>query len=850
MPDGSLIAIRMRLTGGKQVAAESEAAAKGIAKTGVAADAASAKQQKAAVRAAKMATSLRSVGRGLTTYVSLPIAGVGVAAGVMALDFDRSMRNVNSIAQLPQRRFAALKQQVLDLAGPTAQAPKTLADGLYDLVSSGFKADDAVKVLRASAFAASAGLTTTDVATRAVAASLNAYHLDASKAGWVSDNLFETVNRGVLSFEDLANSIGDALPFANELGVTLPQVGAAISTMTKQGLSSSESTTRLKNVLVTLIKPGKDLGNTLEDMNTTGAKLVEKRGLQGALEAILGTTDGTQEAVGKLFPNIRALGGVLALTGKSAGFANEDLAAFKDTAGATQTVLHEQEKSFGFKLQRGWAELQASLVRMGEDLLPVVVPFIIELAHGAESAVSAFADLPGPMQKTLMVTAGLVALAGPMLLFASAVLTAAKNLGILTLAESGGGLALNKAKLGRLGAGVAGGALLAAGQTGVGGKTGELVGNIGGGAALGFSVGGPFGAAVGGTAGAVVTALPEWEALFTTQKKLGPLQARLAASSGELTSHLKQQRVAAHGLVGANQRLSRAQDRERDASRSVSRVRARLNAVIGAYGPHSRQAILAEARLTDKIGGHIRALRRLHNAEKLHGVAQRAYKVQTTSTILAERHRINVLTSLRDRQARLFTEANKMGPQSARTRELAQRLLSTEGKLSTAQKKHGETLTDAATKVGPKYARFLQNANQETLRAGGAMKLLNERAAGLTRTMERLSETEVTLPSLPEPGASLRPRRHGANAAGTGWWRGGLSLVGERGPELVDVPRGARVLSAPRTRDFLSYGPAAKAAAQGASGGTRYLVPINLRVDRRVLAEAVEETKDDAEARL
>lgn len=33
----------------------------------------------------------------------------------------------------------------------------------------------------------------------------------------------------------------------------------------------------------------------------------------------------------------------------------------------------------------------------------------------------------------------------------------------------------------------------------------------------------------------------------------------------------------------------------------------------------------------------------------------------------------------------------------------------------------------------------------------------------------------------------------GQNANGTSYWRGGLSLVGERGPELVDLPRGARV---------------------------------------------------------
>jgi len=43
----------------------------------------------------------------------------------------------------------------------------------------------------------------------------------------------------------------------------------------------------------------------------------------------------------------------------------------------------------------------------------------------------------------------------------------------------------------------------------------------------------------------------------------------------------------------------------------------------------------------------------------------------------------------------------------------------------------------------------------------------------------------------------------GANAAGTPYWRGGLSLVGEEGPELVNLPRGAAVFSAGETRAML-----------------------------------------------
>jgi TP901 family phage tail tape measure protein len=92
------------------------------------------------------------------------------------------MRNVQSLTKQSEASFQALEKRVLALAGPTGQAPKTLADGLYDIVSSGFKANDAITILAASAKAATAGMTDTATATKAVVAILNAYHLSADKA--------------------------------------------------------------------------------------------------------------------------------------------------------------------------------------------------------------------------------------------------------------------------------------------------------------------------------------------------------------------------------------------------------------------------------------------------------------------------------------------------------------------------------------------------------------------------------------------------------------------------------------------------------------------------------------------
>lgn len=302
-----------------------------------------------------------------------------------AVDFDAAMRNVNSIAGLSEDRFHSLSKSVQSMAGRTAQTPQTLALGLYDLVSSGFGASDALGVLEASANAATAGLTTTEVSTSAVAAVLNAYQLPAKRAGAVSDTLFKTVDRGVISFDQLAQNIGDVLPFASSLGVNLNQVGASISTMTKGGISPAETMTRIKAVMTALIQPSDQLKATMHGLGYESAtSMLKAKGFQGSLDMLARTTGGSKEKLAQLFPNVRALGGVMALTGGKAKAAQSDVKSFANTVGSTQKALSQQKESTQFKFNKAKADAQSLAVTVGSVLLPM-------LSNAAETA-SGIAD--------------------------------------------------------------------------------------------------------------------------------------------------------------------------------------------------------------------------------------------------------------------------------------------------------------------------------------------------------------------------------------------------------------------------------------------------------------------------
>lgn len=362
---------------------------------------------------AKASSRLTSAGAAMTRGFTLPVLGAAAVAGKLAYDFDASMQNVNSIAQLPQPQLDKLKQSVLDLAGPTAQSPQTLSEALYDLVSSGFDAKDSMQILKSSATAATAGLTDAATSTKAISAVLNAYQLPAKKAGFVSDVLFQTVNRGVVTFEELASTIGKTLPIANTLGVGVDQLGASISTLTKQGFSGAEANTAIRGALVQLIKPTEGLKDAYKELGvSSGQELVKKTGsYQGALEALVGTTDGSAQAVGKMFTNQRALSAVLGVTGKNAKAAEGDVKGFKDVIGATDTALGEQKKSVAYKFHQLSANLQALAIKAA----PPVLDALSTLMGIVAALGGAFSGLPAPLQHTLVMFLLISAAIGPLI---------------------------------------------------------------------------------------------------------------------------------------------------------------------------------------------------------------------------------------------------------------------------------------------------------------------------------------------------------------------------------------------------------------------------------------------------
>jgi len=335
------------------------------------------------------ASAVRSVSRLESSFGSLGktaklvtgaigIAMVGALAGATkaAIDFDRSMRNVNSIAKLSETQFKSLEKQVLSLGKQTGQTPKVLADGLYDIVSSGFKANDAIKILAVSAKAATAGMTDTATASKAVVAILNAYHLSADKAKNVSSLLFTEVNKGVNTFEELAQNIGDTAPLAAQLKIPFSDVSAALALITLHGTSMAEASTQVSRVMTDLLKPSDSLKKTFHDLGyENGQAAIQAHGFIPLLKQLSDQAHGNAATTADWFQNIRSLRGILNLTGPNLKLFNRfaaEMAQSFQKGGADVAAFNEQSKSISVQWAKAKSALIAAAIPVGQLLFPAL----------------------------------------------------------------------------------------------------------------------------------------------------------------------------------------------------------------------------------------------------------------------------------------------------------------------------------------------------------------------------------------------------------------------------------------------------------------------------------------------
>lgn len=314
-----------------------------------------------------------------TLYQALITFRQTIGAAVAELfNLDESLRKVQSISKDADETIEALKNQLIKAAREGklfGQTAAEVATGMFEIVQAGFDTAEAFEIATVAAQAATAGFTDAATAGKVITGAILAFDLTAAHAREVANILFQTVDTGVVTFEQLAQGLGVAMSPAALLNVSLEELGAAVALMTRKGIPANRAMTSLTRILFAFLDPSDKAFKAAANMGfALDAQTVQTHGLLGAMQLLNEATGGNEELLADVFDRQRALVGAFSLLADGGEDWAEILVAMNGAqanAGALTAAWDERSK--------------ALTVRMGvlrAQVLAVIVQGLQPLADG------------------------------------------------------------------------------------------------------------------------------------------------------------------------------------------------------------------------------------------------------------------------------------------------------------------------------------------------------------------------------------------------------------------------------------------------------------------------------------
>jgi TP901 family phage tail tape measure protein len=400
-------------------------------------------------------------GRQLTKNITLPLAGVGIAAGKFAGDFEKSMSSsmaiMGNVSNVMKKSLAATAKQV---SKETTFSADESAKAYYYLASAGMTAAQSQKVLGRVAKFATAGQFDLQIATDLLTDAQSALGLSSKNAAEnemnlvrVSDVLVKAntlANASVQQFsEALTNRAAAAI---RNLGKEIEEGVAVLAAYADQGVKGREAGTQLAIVLRDLEKSAQNNKSAFKEHQI--AVYDDKEEMRniadiiGDIESALGGMSDMQRraTLSTLGFQDKSIASLMTLIGTSEQIRNYET-DLKRAGETTDNVAKKQLNNFNDQLKILFNRLKVAAINFGEVLLPVikksVIPVLEDMLSKVETAVKMFADLPKSTQRAIIGFTAFVAAVGPVLLVVNQLIGALQVIPAALLAIKLAFIALN-----------------------------------------------------------------------------------------------------------------------------------------------------------------------------------------------------------------------------------------------------------------------------------------------------------------------------------------------------------------------------------------------------------------------
>lgn len=370
--------------------------------------------------------------------VSVASAASATALGAsvkLASDYTDAVAKVGTVADLQSVPLEKLRDDMLQLSTETGRDAGEIADATYQAISASVDTADAVSFVGTSVGLAKAGFLETADAVDVLTTIINAYGLEASDAGRLSDILIQTQNDGKTTVNELSQSMGQVIPLASAYGVNIENLAASYAQLTKNGVATAQAGTYLKSMLNELGDSGSDVGEILKSKTgkSFGQLMNDGMSLGDVLGILNDSVNGDSEALADLWSSSEAGTGALSILSSGVGAFNDELGNMQDSTGNVADAL-EILSTPSAKAQESLNAVKNVGIELGSAALAAIAPLLKQLAETVKSLTERFSNLSPATQTVIVAVMAILAALGPVIIIIGQLITAVGT--IMTVAPA------------------------------------------------------------------------------------------------------------------------------------------------------------------------------------------------------------------------------------------------------------------------------------------------------------------------------------------------------------------------------------------------------------------------------
>ena len=338
---------------------------------------------------------------GGTVLAAAGLVALGAAAVKMDADLQQGINRLRTGGGDIQDTFKSLRSGIQSVAVATGELTGPLIPAMYLIVGAGQRGAQAMDTLKVASEGAQIEQANVADVANVVSGVMTNYGTKLYNATQYMNGLIYAVAHGKITLQDLATAMGPIDPIAQQLGIHMQDVAAAMTTQTNAMIPATRAATGLRFMMQGLENPTKKARDEMAAMGLDSIKVAEemKVSLPLALEMIYDAAkkagpEGSvpfNRSISDMIGGVRGFTAFTALTGPHM----QDFIDNTKNIGTAMAASTTQVKGWDIaqsNLNIQWDRGKAALEVLGQNVGEVLMPYVEQLLANVTPLIARFDD--------------------------------------------------------------------------------------------------------------------------------------------------------------------------------------------------------------------------------------------------------------------------------------------------------------------------------------------------------------------------------------------------------------------------------------------------------------------------